>query len=97
MCLMCEHYYDSCSEEECVAAAKTRAQADRSLLEEYYQGRSGMELFLWKGYSDAPCEHIRADHGPECTVVKRTETEYGLLFDSCNCETYDEGLTWTYY
>lgn len=93
---MCEFYYASCSEAECIQAAEARAKADPKVREEYYQGRT-MELFLWKGYSDEPCKHIKAEHGPECSVVKRTETEYGLLFDTCNCETYDEGKTYIYY
>ena len=95
-----------------MAAAKQRAEADReiararrakgetrvfaSLAEEYYMGRSGNELFLWKGYSAEPCEHIRDEHGPECAVVWRQETDYGLLFDTCNCEPRGDG-SWAYY
>lgn len=103
MCLMCEHYLDICDKPECVSAAKARYEATKatpkpsiSLMEEYFRSRSGAEYFLWKGYSEAPCKHIVEDHGPECNVVKRVETEYGLLFDTCNCDP-DTEAGWVYY
>lgn len=103
MCLMCEWYIDSCDKPECIEAAEQRyenakASGDRqqisSAAEELYVSRSDWKLFLWKGYSE-PCEHIREGHGPHCAVVKRQETEYGLLYDSCNCDWLDG--SWVYY
>ena len=96
MCLMCEYYLDTCDKPQCVAAAKTRAAADVNLREEHFTSRSGRELFLWKGYSAEPCDHIKANHGPDCTLVKKTDSEYGLVNDECNCDKQNDG-TWVYY
>lgn len=99
---MCERYYDCCSEKECINEAKKRyedtiasGERNMSIMEEYFRSRSGYEYFLWRGASQ-PCKHIIADHGSECNVVKKTKTEYGMLFDTCNCEK-NEDNTYEYY
>lgn len=91
MCLMCEYYFESCSEPECVEAVKD------SGTEEYYRGLTGTELFLFKGYSE-PCVHMYQGHGPECDMLVKHETKYGLLYEECNCEEdYNNPGNWTYY
>jgi hypothetical protein len=93
---MCEWYIDICYQPSCIALAKQRAEQDpNKYRDEYYVNRSGTGCFLYKGYS-APCTHIAKGHGPECAVVKRQETEYGLMYDTCNCDPDDE-KGWVYY
>lgn len=84
MCLMCEFYYDWCEEPQCTE--KVRGT------DEYFTGRSGQVTYLHKGYSE-PCEHIKARHDPECSVVKRQQQSYNydgkqyiyFGYDSCDC------------
>jgi hypothetical protein len=85
MCLMCEWYFDSCWKPECWEAASG---------EEKYEGRGGHQVFLHKGYS-VPCEHMRENHGPECDVILPKDSDYGLVYDSCNCDWIDD--EWVYY
>lgn len=51
MCLMCEHHVDSCNEQKCIDAADDY---------DVFTGRSGITLYLWRGYGE-PCEHIKND------------------------------------
>lgn len=75
MCLMCEFYLGTCAEPECVAKATG---------EELFTSRKGTyQYFLWKGYSE-PCEHIKAEHGPECEIFNPEVRE-------CNCDIYSDG------
>lgn len=76
MCLMCEYYYDLCDKAECVDAATG---------EEKFISRGGTyKYFLHKGYS-GPCRHMIAEHEPDCPVVKKVQSEYGLIYDDCEC------------
>lgn len=105
MCLMCESYYDSCTEAQCIKRAKeTDAERYKSnesqFFEcEYFRSNQGLyEYFLWKGYSE-PCEHIIAEHGPECGVVKRQQQNWSdyntgeistwFGYNLCNCDLID--------
>lgn len=111
MCLMCESYYDSCAEAKCVKRAKeTDAERYKSnesqFFEcEYFRSNQGLyEYFLWKGYSE-PCEHIIAEHGSECNVIKPGERTWGndakgvainlFGYHYCNCELIDG--EWEYF
>lgn len=93
MCLMCEWYIDICYVPSCAKAARIRAGKDKRLSDEYYTSRSDKSSFLFKGYSD-PCIHMVKDHGPDCSAVKRHETEYGMMYDSCNC--WEQDGEWHY-
>lgn len=83
MCLMCEWYFDSCWNDECYDAAVDP--------EERYMSNSKVEprkIFLHKG-ATGPCKHMLEKHHPECAVVKRQPSEYGMLYDNCTCYEYD--------
>ena len=84
MCLMCEFYYDICYEPECVARA-TGEELFTS--RDFYKGK-GFQAFVWKKYTE-PCEHIKAEHGPECELMTKTDA-----YD-CNCDLI--GGKWVYY
>lgn len=100
MCLSCMYYIDNCTEPECVERIKglieefkkTGKRVDWlgtwafTIVEEYYNSRSGTEFYLWTGKSE-PCEHIKARHGSECTVFDPRDRD-------CNC-WIDEG-SWKY-
>lgn len=91
MCLMCIPYLDSCSEPECVEAAKEYVKTNKTS-EAYYSGRTpGYELFLWQGYGEMePCKHMLASHGPDCPIFDPDERICECYFDK------EEGV-WKYY
>lgn len=78
---MCEWYIESCDKTECFERAR------RENPDEAYSGRTGLQLFIWRGKLE-PCEHIRALHGPKCEVFDPEERE-------CNCD--DISGEWVYY
>lgn len=97
MCLMCIHYYDSCSEPECYEMGKALYYENPKAFYDppHYETRLGSRYFLQVPGVD-PCEHIRANHGPECAVVKKqfheaSWSENGWWdYDTCSCYGSEE-------